>query len=312
MGVCLMQDLLEEDSEAATMPLNDGDRAWIRQEIQEGLKGLSFLRLRILAPYLLAGAVIVFVLVQWSGYVEFRTRTEDRLSYIETNLNKLQSQLGLRIPAGLQRLIPPLGHNVKPTELADNLKEAGTLIDAAFRTRLASSPELLQPIRDSLETLRSEPKYNEEVRKAATADLIRLDGYTQFSKALEEGRYPSLQPLQQSLAPSQLSGLMNFRMDCTHPTAGFLNVEPPELGDKIFIFNVVVIGCHQTLDHLIWIDTEFKNATITYNGGPLRLADVRFNNCVFEAGNEPESQKILSLLRGLNGNPAVLFIEPKS
>jgi hypothetical protein len=72
------------------MPLNDADRAWIRQEIQAGFKreGRGKLTGFIKDWGGLGGAVavIIFILVQWNVLTEFRVHTNDRLDSIEKQL----------------------------------------------------------------------------------------------------------------------------------------------------------------------------------------------------------------------------------
>jgi hypothetical protein len=241
----------------------------------------------------------------------FRTQTKDTLTTIQKDITSIQSQLGLRVPNALKRLILPPAHSVETANLVGNLKQAGMVIDAAFQTQTPSAPEQLRPIRDSLETLRSKPEQNVEVRMIATSVLIQLDGYTEFSKEAEEQKYPTIQQPAQPSLPPQSRGFLRFTMECAHPTAGFLHMEPPELADRTYVVDVSVVGCQQDLDHIIWIHTHFKNATVRYHGGPLRLADVTFENCKFDFGDEPQSREALNALRGLNGRPAVLLIEPK-
>jgi len=80
----------------ADMALNEADKAWIRQEIQAAHKrhGLGKLTgfLKDWGGFGAAIAILIFVLMQWTGYIEFRTRTDDRLTGIEKNLARLELQ----------------------------------------------------------------------------------------------------------------------------------------------------------------------------------------------------------------------------
>lgn len=240
----------------------------------------------------------------------FRAQTKDTLTTIQRDIASIQSQLGRRVPIALKRLIFPPPEGVEGANLIGNLRQAGAVIDAAFQIQLPCAPEQLGPIRDTLETLRSQPKQSADVRTVATSVLIQLDGYTQFSKGVESEKYPVVQQPVGPFLPPQSSGFLGFTMYCTHPTARFLHVESSELADRVYVVDVSVIGCQQDLDHVIWIRTHFKDATVRYHGGPLRLADATFDNCTFDFGNEPQSQRALNILRKLDGRPAVLLIEP--
>lgn len=296
------------------MPLNATDKAWINEAIRDAQErhGLGKFTgfIKDWGGIGAIAAIVIFALTQWGGYIEFRTHTEDRLSNIETEIESLRSDYGSRIPAALRRLIPSSPRGIGEELLADNLRKAGTILDAAFQTRTPSDPDALQPIRAALQTLRSELEQENEVRAAATADLVRLDGYNQLSAGIAEGRYPSAGSVPQPFSPSQFSGLMNFTINCEYKTARFLEVKPAEFADRVFIFGVTVNRCQQALDNLIWINTEFNSATVRYHGGPLRLANVRFKNCSFDFGSDPNSIFALDMIRRSKGRAVSLLIVP--
>jgi len=84
--------------------------------------------------------LLLAVLHRWDADARFQQGTEDRLKTIEANVSTLQSQLGLRIPTSLKQLIQPLIRKPEPSVALNNLKSASSLIDAAFRVQLPSSP----------------------------------------------------------------------------------------------------------------------------------------------------------------------------
>jgi hypothetical protein len=78
------------------MPLNEVDKAWIRQAIRDERHGVA----AIIRDWGGAGAtvtVLILALTTWTGYVEFRTRTNDRLDSIE----KTQTAIALKNQATL-------------------------------------------------------------------------------------------------------------------------------------------------------------------------------------------------------------------
>ena len=84
------------------MPLNDADRAWIKQEIQtaqtrHGLgKFTGFIK--DWSGVGAFAAVLLIIFSQWTAYVEFRTNTQDRLTAIEKNLTQLALQKHASLP----------------------------------------------------------------------------------------------------------------------------------------------------------------------------------------------------------------------
>jgi hypothetical protein len=77
------------------MPLNENDRAWIRQEIQAAHKRAGWSKLTgFLKDWSGVGAaltVVVLLFTQWTAYTEFRVHTNDRLEDIENALRTLQA-----------------------------------------------------------------------------------------------------------------------------------------------------------------------------------------------------------------------------
>jgi hypothetical protein len=85
------------------MALNEQDRAWIRETIRESIQnadshrsGLQrfFRGLREWGGVGAAVAVLLFAATQWGGYIEFKTKTSDRLDGIEGRLGKVETGIG--------------------------------------------------------------------------------------------------------------------------------------------------------------------------------------------------------------------------
>ena len=62
----------------------------------------------------------------------------------------------------------------------------------------------------------------------------------------------------------------------------------------------------QKLGAIVWLNIKFKNSQIIYNGGPLYLGDVTFENCQFQFGIDPESQKVLAQIKAAENQPVTL------
>jgi archaellum component FlaC len=52
-------------------------------------------------------------------------------------------------------------------------------------------------------------------------------------------------------------------------------------------FHVGIRGLNQNLAKITWLSVTFQNSVVRYNGEPLYLVDVRFENCKFEFGKAP-------------------------
>src|ERR1017187_9731124 len=106
------------------MPLNDSDRAWIRQEIRESHKRQGFAAItgfmKDWGGIFAAGGLIIFVFGQWGGYVDFRSNTRDRLETLE------------------QKDIPGLNKRLDKIEV--NLENLSDTVNTIRLNQLSSTP----------------------------------------------------------------------------------------------------------------------------------------------------------------------------
>jgi hypothetical protein len=79
------------------MPLNDADRAWIRETIrtahERNVLGKVTGFIKDWGGTGAAVAILIFALMRWEAYVEFRTNTNNRLANIEKILGGIQADL---------------------------------------------------------------------------------------------------------------------------------------------------------------------------------------------------------------------------
>jgi hypothetical protein len=79
------------------MPLNETDKAWIRQEIQAAHRRHGWGKLTgFIKDWSGAGAaagILLFIATQWGGYIEFRTGTNLRLGNIEDSIKQIRRDL---------------------------------------------------------------------------------------------------------------------------------------------------------------------------------------------------------------------------
>jgi hypothetical protein len=75
---------------------------------------------------------------------------------------------------------------------------------------------------------------------------------------------------------------------------------------QVVVMNATIEGATQKLDAIVWLNIKFKNSQIIYSGGPLYLGDVTFENCQFQFGSNPESQKALTQIKTAGNQPVTL------
>ncbi|MGC2231671.1 MAG: hypothetical protein WBA09_09205, partial [Candidatus Acidiferrum sp.] len=72
-------------------------------------------------------------------------------------------------------------------------------------------------------------------------------------------------------------------------------------------FHVSIQGLSQNLAKIAWLSVTFRAVIVKYTGEPLYLANVRFENCEFEFGNDPTSQRVLAEIKS-QGDKAVSLV----
>lgn len=86
--------------------------------------------------------------------------------------------------------------------------------------------------------------------------------------------------------------LSKMRVRGTDSVPSFLIV--PSGQSRVLVSEVRIDGLTQNLGGVTWIDVDFVNAIIQYNGDPAYLSGVTFTNCKFELGNDAVSQWMLA------------------
>lgn len=61
------------------------------------------------------------------------------------------------------------------------------------------------------------------------------------------------------------------------------------------------------LDSIVWLNIRFADSEIIYQGGPLYLGNVTFENCQLKFGNDAVSQSVLSQIRSARDKPVTLI-----
>ncbi|HEX4005786.1 MAG TPA: hypothetical protein VHX60_06405 [Acidobacteriaceae bacterium] len=129
------------------MPLNETDRAWVRETIQNTLNINGRGRLaRFTKDWSGAGAaiaIVLFMALQWTAYVEFRTQTNDRLGRIEGQLAKQTAVTQASLPASeFRAALPDLGSALQ-TMQKEKISISPVTVDAIQKKMIATESSAL-------------------------------------------------------------------------------------------------------------------------------------------------------------------------
>lgn len=248
---------------AANMPLNDADKAWVRQEIQNSRKHGVLTYIREWLPFAGVITLLVFIVTQWGDYKEFEGSTvsrelgaNERFDAYGKRFDKIESHLG-EIDGKLEKLLirgfP--GKTFQEIEKLDQrsfanaLPQLSSLLTAPTHAKVA--PAVLRSIAQKLQnTDPASPDY--------WPTALR---FIQFASA---GLSPDVPPPGSPV---------------------YLHVGPANFDLEVHLSHVVV-----KLDGGGSIkDSTFSNSRIIFTDKPEGMKNVTFTNCVFEMPDFPES-----------------------
>jgi hypothetical protein len=239
---------------------------------------------------------------------ELPSEFKERFAKLEQKIDNVQDRINRLTPATLNELIPTSNTSGSQNTVTAQLKRASRVIDVALTSRIPADPQSLEPLHGRISDLLDRYKKNETVRAAAISTDVRLHGYQIASRQLLDGLKPITTTPSEASRKSPHSYLMNFTINCTHPTAYFLGIYPPVDPSGVVVVNVQVNTCAQKLDGPKWINDGFNGSRLEYHGGELNLADVSFHNCKFDFGDDPKSKRVLALITASKGAPVSLQI----
>jgi hypothetical protein len=160
-------DLPETDE---YMPLNETDKAWIRQEIQSAHRRAGWGKLTGFVKDWFGGAAAITVLVlvfsQFKSYTEFRVHTSDRLDRVEDRLDRVENRLDhiesalltLQASSAPKKVLSELA-SLPPKSLEKNLSALRVVVQQPA-DRVIVGPETLQDVRRNLTKIDQEsPDY---------------------------------------------------------------------------------------------------------------------------------------------------------
>jgi hypothetical protein len=297
------------------MPLNEPDRAWVREQIREQIlksqqgesKVANFFKQWL--PLMIAGGVVIWLLNEWSGYVTFRTHTNDKLEIIEKdsiktttaiqgiqqsiqNLNKVQPILLLQSAVSQAKISNISAADTQidqANEFLVSLKETRVPLSKTFFESAVSAAHQLEPYK-GLTNVHTVSQTLAEYRSSLNPEPVlpkRIEtALPKISKStpIPTGLYDCIPPV--AYAPGLLlvdgggSGL-----DCRSRRPNedvFVSPSPPSIDSNPLMMNFIILGGTQTLDFFKWKNVTFVNMHIKYTGHAVVLENVRFVNCTFD------------------------------
>jgi hypothetical protein len=306
-----MQSYFGIDAELEeSVPLNEQDRAWIRQAIDSAYKAHGW---GTLTRYIkewggtgAAVAILILALTQWTAYVEFRTNANASLASIKDDLRNMHTDLSglrhdvdvLQIQHSTAVLQPKSGATPKDIgEAASDLRKEGVTIPrppVAETARALLQTASYDPSGTSWNALSQMLEYISFLNKQSSPiqTLIPFHGKGTFIEVPHgwTGHYAwfgsSTYPVVPQFHP------IGFGLDSNesiHEGPAFL----------------VMSGAPLQLDGEVIKRVVFIDVEVIYDGGPLQMENVYFVNCTFKIKPTPRSKNLAIAM--LSQNAATTF-----
>jgi hypothetical protein len=236
------------------------------------------------------------------------TNFKEDYGSLKQQIMDMQDRLNRLTPTSLDQLIPGSQTKISPRNIAARLQKASNVIDVALTSYIPASPGSLSPLLDRVQKIQESYGSDPIIRTEATSVAVQLSGYEIASHQILEGHIPSNESPVDALLERGAT-FIGFSAHCPPPPGNFFRFR---LGDetvrRVVAVDVQVYTCSQQLDGPKWINDKFHGSKIKYNGGSLYLADVIFDNCTFEFGNDPSSRAVLAKIMASNGKPVNILI----
>jgi hypothetical protein len=280
------------------MPLNEVDKAWVKQEIAAAQKragwGYVAAFLKDWGGVLGLGGFAVLALSQWLNYVDFKATTSARLDWMEKALQKFDSRLDA---SQLEQLSPTSDNAVN--------KVSQILKSAQSEQRVIDPQEIL----DSGSKFVKYSSQNPAAWSAALQFVNYKSYINSFALPLANPNFPS--EATEYHWPDTPAGMKRPAM----AVAGSL----PEVEAARFDYigqdgnhgkangdaYIFLTGGGMVIDGMQMRSVVFRDVHIVYGGGPVIMKDVRFINCIFEMEAKPNPEGLALAL--LDTSPSTTF-----
>jgi hypothetical protein len=239
-----------------------------------------------------------------------------KVDNLATKVDSLSENLNKFMSMRLGGLIPDLekAKKLPPAKLSASLHQANLLVDAALRSQVPAEPDLLVTSRANLRAIVRDANFPLSVRKEAISTFGHVDTYAAFSKNVLSKvpivrEAPQAKPIKAMFIVSIPLTLAEFTaFDPTHQGIEFVNVLP-DFNGNVVVYDVNVNGFKQDLSRVKWLNVNFMNSVIEYNGGPLNLENVSFQGCKFDFGSDDASKKALAAIEKAQDKPVTIVSE---
>ena len=276
------------------MALNENDRAWIRQEINASHKRHGWLGfLKDWGGLLGIGGLIVFFIVQWGGYIEFRTKVSDRLTLISKSLEKLD-------PNFANSELSQIGRVDKQA-----IQQARAVVETAKSNHLSLNPSVVEVTgkklveasnhnADAWDTALEFVDYKSDINHS-------LGPVPQPSADVFTTKYGVIVPAGMDGPRESVSGIAPPDSEAIMDLIGVNQNEDLPKG-RAYIF---VENGNQILDNFQFRNVVFRNMTLYYDSGTIKMTNVYFINCKFVMKATRNSQGLA--IAALSAVPATTF-----
>lgn len=202
----------------------------------------------------------------------------ERLARVEQKLNDIDENQRKLLPGLLQEFLKKSSAG-KPQELRRQLLLAQGLLKTAAKQRILSDPQQLSRVGHMLREL--------EAKNATQKPLVweTLTELINYRSALNARFYPAPQ------IPGAIARTIAIK-------AG--------PGVRFTVSRSVLVNFEQALDGGVWKDVIFRNCLIKYDGGPVSLENVYFEDCRFQLAPSPNGETFSEVLLASNA-PSVQF-----
>lgn len=261
VGVCPTQLSFICNENADLMPLNETDKSWIREAIRDAHKLHGRGKLTgFIKDWGATGAVvavILFCLVQWNSYTEFRIHTGDRLNTIEAGLKEIKG--------GLAQQSLAIHASLSLAEFSAALPDLKSSIATSRRQEIKAPPRIV----------------NDLAEKLSKTDKSAPDFWPTASELINYRSFLS--------APQQYIKITFQMRDCDVHPARDMTIRSPQKDGSVEIdklrdaITILQESCFLDLDeHNEIEDYVCHHCVVKYSGGPLTLkAPVEFKDCLF-------------------------------
>jgi hypothetical protein len=248
-----------------------------------------------------------------------------------------------RLERAASSIEPDKAARLPNNQLKARFQKITSIANTSMEYKIPASPDLVEKVRNNLEeALRSVDPSHEDVRRSGVAAFIAVVAYARANNVLISFNFPILllphretgnwfisqvfiedQTVwhQGSAEGTTIIALPNPSSEPVFPVShsrvvfNALNfnspgVRRPFVGtdneSQVVVMNATVEGASQKLDAIVWLKIKFKNSQILYAGGPLYLGGVTFENCQFQFGSDPESQRVLAQIEAAANQPVTI------